>query len=326
MIFIPYQNYLSGPRTFLANMKKYLEGKNYPCTDDFEQCQVIFFPISYSRDILKKIKDRGGKIVQRLDGIYYPSKHGDKHVSLNREIKEIYLMDADYIVFQSQYSREQCFSQLGIKKVEEYSIILNGVDKKIFYPFQERGSSLQKKVRFITTGFFRNPDMIEPVIRALDHLKPTLNFELIVAGALLNKNLSSFLQRDYLQFVGSKSHEEVAALLRESDIYLYSHLNPPCPNSVLEALSCGLPVVSYNSGSMPELLFFGKDLLAPVSEALFQEYQDFKYEKLAEKIMECVGGYSLYKERAREYAFLYPFEECGEAYIKIFDQMIERGE
>jgi len=31
-------------------------------------------------------------------------------------------------------------------------------------------------------------------------------------------------------------------------------LNAACPNSVVEALACGLPVVSFATGSLPELI------------------------------------------------------------------------
>jgi glycosyltransferase involved in cell wall biosynthesis len=33
-----------------------------------------------------------------------------------------------------------------------------------------------------------------------------------------------------------------------------AEINAPCPNSVIEALACGLPVVSFNTGSLPELV------------------------------------------------------------------------
>ncbi len=47
---------------------------------------------------------------------------------------------------------------------------------------------------------------------------------------------------------------ELADYLRTQDIYVTASLNDPCSNSVIEAMSCGLPVLYLNSGGHPELV------------------------------------------------------------------------
>ena len=44
-------------------------------------------------------------------------------------------------------------------------------DKKIFYPDPNKKAEIRGKIKFITTGNFRNLDMVEPIIQALDILK-----------------------------------------------------------------------------------------------------------------------------------------------------------
>ena len=42
--------------------------------------------------------------------------------------------------------------------------------------------------------------------------------------------------------------------MRSSHLLFSAEINPPCPNSVIEALACGLPVVGFDTGSLRELL------------------------------------------------------------------------
>jgi glycosyltransferase involved in cell wall biosynthesis len=41
-----------------------------------------------------------------------------------------------------------------------------------------------------------------------------------------------------------------------------SDINAACPNSVIEALACGLPVIAYDTGALPELLTNGAGCIA----------------------------------------------------------------
>lgn len=315
-IFIPFHHYQSigGPSTFMQNLKFYLDQNGFNYSQSHKRAKSIFFPVSFDKTILNKIKNKHGKIIQRLDGIYYPSKHGDAYVELNKDIKDIYLVYADFVVFQSEYSKEQCFSMMGEKKGDEYTVILNGVNKTIFYPDEDR-IGLDKSIQFVTTGNFRNIDMIEPLIKALDRLLGRFDFRLNIIGPVTHPEIEKMMDKDYIKLSGNKNLNEVASILRKSDIFLYSHLNPPCPNSVIEAISCGLPVVGFDSGAMSELLFFSKDLLAYVSDDIFQRYEDFDYRRLSDNICIAVENYEFYRKRSLEHSHLYSFEESGTKYL-----------
>lgn len=324
-IYIPFENFTSigGPATFMSNLKKYLDESLIEYQSSIDKATAVFFPVQFDEAILQSLKNKGGKVIQRLDGIYYPSKHGNKHVGLNKDIKNIYLKYTDYVVFQSQYSKMQCFEMLGEKEAENYSVIYNGVHKDIFYSDDDHETS--SEYNFITTGNFRNIDMLEPVILALSMLKKKVPLKFHVVGPITNPQIEKYLDNDFIVYHGVKNSKEIAGLLRESDIFIYSHLNPPCPNSALEAISCGLPVVGFDSGAMSELCWFSKDLLAYVSDDIFQKYEDFNPEALAEKIELCISNYKYYREKSLQHAHLYSFEECGKKYVEVFDRVIKIG-
>ncbi|MFH0976550.1 MAG: methyltransferase domain-containing protein [Spirochaetota bacterium] len=327
-LYIPFpsSSSIGGPSTFMHNLKQFLDNNKIKYLSSPENASAIFFPIQYDENVIKEIKNRNGKVIQRLDGIYYPSKHGDKYIELNSELKKIYLNYSDYVIFQSKYSKQQCYAMLGEKTDNQYNIILNGVDKKIFHPLDNNlPVKIDRSIKFVTTGNFRNIDMLEPIINALDYLNGKIDFKLSIVGPIVNVDINNYLDRDYIIYCGNKDLKGVANILNDSNIFIYSHLNPPCPNSVLEAISCGLPVVGFNSGAMSELCWFSKDLLAPVSDEIFQRYEDFDYKKLAEKIMLAVENYDKYKKIAMDHTHLYSFEECGNSYINVFNNLLMNG-
>ena len=51
--------------------------------------------------------------------------------------------------------------------------------------------------------------------------------------------------------------------MRTSHFLFSAEINPPCPNSVIEALACGLPVVGFETGSLRELIGEAAGRLVP---------------------------------------------------------------
>lgn len=327
-IFIPFDPYvgaIGGPSTFMSHLKRFLDERGFDgYTNDHKGIKAIFFPISYDIELLKKFKKKGIMIIQRLDGVYYPSKHGDAYLSLNKDMKEIHNTLADIVIYQSEYSKSQCETMFGRLEAAESHIILNGADKKVFYPASEVKKELNE-VRLVTTGNFRNADMIEPVVKALDLLKQELRFKLLAIGPVSNAKIEHFFDRPYLERKETMDKGNIADEIRKADIFIYSHLNPPCPNSVIEAISCGVPVVGFKSGAMEELLYFNKELLANVSDEVFQEYKDFDEHRLAEKILLAVKEFPRFKKTAMDHSHLYPFEKTGKMYMDIFEKVLEEG-
>jgi 2-polyprenyl-3-methyl-5-hydroxy-6-metoxy-1,4-benzoquinol methylase/glycosyltransferase involved in cell wall biosynthesis len=325
LIYIPFQHYTSigGPSTFMGNLRRYLDSVHYPYATTPKDAWAIFFPISHDLETVKKIKGRGGKVIQRLDGVYYPSQHGPRFEELNRPFKEIYQSYADIVVFQSNYSRNQNFTMFGEKERHEYVTILNGAATGLFFPSDQAKTG--GKFRFVTTGDFRKKVMIEPIVNALDSLMDRFEFELVILGTISLDEIRPLFDRRYISFLGKKDIGQVADILRTCHIYVHSQLNDNCPNAVIEAISCGLPVVGFDSGAMSELCFFSEELLAHVPEGTFHTYEDFNHRKLAEKLLFAADHYEGCRRKALAHARLYSFEECGKRYVEVFERVMAAG-
>lgn len=68
-------------------------------------------------------------------------------------------------------------------------------------------------------------------------------------------NKLSILSKVY--FIGKR--DDVIEILKETDIYVFPSLHENLPNSLLEACSIGIPVISTNVGGIPEIIIDGKN-------------------------------------------------------------------
>lgn len=57
-----------------------------------------------------------------------------------------------------------------------------------------------------------------------------------------------------LKWVGLVGRDEIPMIDRSAHLLYSSDVNAACPNSVIEALACGLPVISFDTGALSELV------------------------------------------------------------------------
>lgn len=71
----------------------------------------------------------------------------------------------------------------------------------------------------------------------------------------------------HVEFLGFR--KDVPALLSRLDIFVHASTSAdPCPNTILEAMAHGLPVVGSNGGGVPEIILDGETgLLAPMGDS-----------------------------------------------------------
>jgi glycosyltransferase involved in cell wall biosynthesis len=312
-------------------MRKFVEGlmkRGVEVTTNIDdKYELLFVIISHDGFFNKKLQEKkreGIKIVQRLDGVltfatsnfFYPLK--------NFGMKYVHNKLADYIIFQSEYSKFLCDKYLG-KPCCDWSIIYNGVDIGKFSPMGD-GFEYGAKRSLFTASRFRRSQQIIPMIKAVDILiKEIENLEFVIAGPVEPK-LMSFIPKDskYVRYLGKIKNEDLPFYERLADVFIFSTLNPPCPNAVIEAISCGLPVAGYNTGAMPELVGNEAGLLAEHKSNDLYRFSKANPEKLADVTLKILEDDERYKKQARERAVkLFSLDKMVNEYVKVFEKVLE---
>jgi glycosyltransferase involved in cell wall biosynthesis len=148
-------------------------------------------------------------------------------------------------IFQSQYSLKKHL-ELGME-FRNPTVVMNAADPDIFHSRGRAEFSRDRKTRLIASSWSDNPNKGSPVYQWLDDNLDWERFEMTFVGR------SPILFKNIRMLPAVDSHR-MAELFRDHDIYLTASQNDPCSNSLIEALTCGLPAIYLQSGGHPEIV------------------------------------------------------------------------
>jgi glycosyltransferase involved in cell wall biosynthesis len=233
--------------------------------------------IGGTRDLigLWNAKRRGARVVQRLDGmnwIHRKKRTGWRHYMRaeygNFILSFIRSRLADQIIYQSEFSR-QWWDRVYGKSHNPMKVVHNGVDLELYSP-NGPANLPGDHVRIlivegtIGSGYEMGLEiaihMSERIITLNRH-----NIEVMIVG-----RTSERLQREWkgrtevkVTFTGEVPSDRIPEIDRSAHVLYSADLNPACPNSVVEALACGLPVAAYDTGALPEIITGGSGQIVP---------------------------------------------------------------
>jgi len=137
-------------------------------------------------------------------------------------------------------------------------VIPNVLDKELF--FQDNLLKANDNPHFIVT---RNLEAIYDVattVRAFALIvKEFPSATLSIAGTgpekqALTALITSLQLSESVNFTGRLEPKEMAKLYQQADVMLNASMVDNTPNSIIEALACGTPVVSTDAGGIPKLV------------------------------------------------------------------------
>jgi glycosyltransferase involved in cell wall biosynthesis len=274
---IPKVHGIGGMVSFKRNFTAALTARGIDVCDDLDDtpCDAVLV-IGGTRQIGKlwRARRRGVRVVQRLNGINWLHRRlhtGWRHFLRaeygNRLLAFIRRRLATRIIYQSGFACGWWEDWFGPTPVP-CAVVHNGVDLSVYSPVGETGNPHPETYRLLLVegslqgGYEMG---LETALRLTEGLAERLPVELMVVGRVAPELQSAYQSRSRVPILwaGSVPGERIPELDRSAHLLYAADINAACPNSVIEALACGLPVLAFDTGALPELVTGDSGCIVP---------------------------------------------------------------
>lgn len=299
---------------------------------------------------LWNLRKKGIPIVQRLDGINWlhwarmkkhPASFNLRHV-LRAEYGNVLLAFirrflANKIVYQSCFVKEWWEREHGIVSSPS-AVIHNGVDLELYKPAKtdERPLDCYRVLLVegsMMGGYEQGLTVASKLCQKIEMEYRELlgkKVELMVVGRVSGETKRQV--EEYFRFNSNPDQlglvwkdQQPPDLIPEIDKashLLYSaDINAACPNSVVEALACGLPVLSYNTGALTELVTGDSGRIVPYGADPWK-LEDPDIGLLADAAVEILLDQNRFRPAARRHAEgFFDINRMLDAYVNALFEM-----
>jgi len=258
--------------------------------------------------IIKYAKKCGCRVVLNQNGTAFKGWYGKGWESANQSMRAV-LEAADYVFYQSEFCKLAADLHLSTRH-DNFEILYNPVDTGFFIPFEKENNKFNLLLAGSHHQFYRVKTAVDTV-RLLISSFPEIR--LTIAGKYRWRKSEQQSKDELIDYIGKQgvsknielkgaySQHEAAELIGRHHLLLHTKYNDPCPRLVVEALSCGLPVVYSESGGVPELV--GKDAGVGVPAPKdWEKLHPPNPEHMDKAVISIMNNYNGYSNNARKRA------------------------
>jgi len=182
-----------------------------------------------------------------------------------RRVQIVMAMRAANGVITKSQALASRVSDLGIEAAKVY-VVPNGVNSDRFQPGDKQEARKEvgmpaNEFSLLYVGNFNQEKNASLLVRAfaaaMADKKQPVHLYLVGDGperAMLEKMVNDLSISDQVSFLGRQPHHVLQSYYQASDNIALPSLREGCPNVLLEALACGLPVIASNVGGVPEIV------------------------------------------------------------------------
>jgi colanic acid/amylovoran biosynthesis glycosyltransferase len=221
---------------------------------------VIYFPWNSAAIVLWPLFELGCPVVISCRGSQINvAPHDPTRSEFRQDLRKT--LEQATAVHCVSHAIKQEAEQYGLDATKAW-IIHPAVDTEFFSPAGKRRET-NDVFRVVTTGglfWVKGYEYALTSIRQLIDMGIAVQYDIIGDGPERQRLLYTIHDLDlrkHVQLHGSVGQERVRDLMCRADVFLLSSLSEGVSNAALEAMACGLPVVTTDCGGMRELVSDG---------------------------------------------------------------------
>jgi glycosyltransferase involved in cell wall biosynthesis len=221
--------------------------------------------------------------IHDLSFVHFPETFTDSLVSYLNRVVPRSIEAASQILADSESTKDDLLAIWGVAP-EKVTVLYSGVDK-MFRPVTDNHLLQDARRRYgigdepylLTVGTVQPRKNYHVLVRALKSISQNHIHNLVIVGGMgwLHEQLQEEIEAQELTerviLAGFVDDSDLPALYSDATLFTFPSLYEGFGLPVLEAMACGVPVISSNVSSLPEVVGDAAVLLSPMDEVGWTE-------------------------------------------------------